>query len=182
MPIWQAVVEYRLNDSIEEACRENKVPFRVWHIDDHLFTRKLVLRFSIEATDIAAIMEPLQKELLKLTTIVGESEILSLRFHPDRIPEQIPQLVGLADIAKMLGRTRQRAKQLAASPRFPKAVAYTPSTGNLYLRYAIKSWIDDREQGLNWKKYPQEDFPVQRLKIFTQPAAPPDWLTGRAED
>ncbi len=49
------------------------------------------------------------------------------------------ELVGLAEIAEMLGVTRQRVHQLTQTPGFPAPVA-TLSAGRIYDREAVEAW------------------------------------------
>lgn len=52
---------------------------------------------------------------------------------------QIPPLVGNADIAEMLGVTRQRAAQLTDATGFPPAVAHIKA-GPLRVRHQVEHW------------------------------------------
>jgi len=58
--------------------------------------------------------------------------------HQLRRP-RIPQLVGHADIAELLGVTRQRAAQLAERADFPPAVM-TTKAGPLRVRDQVEDW------------------------------------------
>lgn len=59
----------------------------------------------------------------------------------------IPELVGYAEIADMLGVSRQRARQLADAAGFPPA-AVTTAAGPLRVRAAVEAWASNwRRQG-----------------------------------
>ncbi|WP_141714823.1 hypothetical protein [Micromonospora mirobrigensis] len=64
---------------------------------------------------------------------VAEAEIipLSVSVRPDGTPEQVPELVTLAEIAIQLGVSRQRVQQLSRQAWFPPPVARTKS-GPIY--------------------------------------------------
>ncbi|MFC4146802.1 hypothetical protein ACFO0M_11120 [Micromonospora mangrovi] len=64
---------------------------------------------------------------------VAEAEIdpISVSVHPDGTPEQVPELVTLAEIAVQLGVSRQRVQQLSKQTWFPPPVARTKS-GPIY--------------------------------------------------
>ena len=57
----------------------------------------------------------------------------------------VPGLVGLSDIARMLGVTRQRAHQLAASEGFPAPVETIGDRIRTWSREAVEDWA--RETG-----------------------------------
>jgi predicted DNA-binding transcriptional regulator AlpA len=56
---------------------------------------------------------------------------------------RIPPLAGPAEIASMLGVSRQRVTQLAAHPDFPRPVAEL-SMGKVWLRSDIETWAAKR--------------------------------------
>lgn len=58
---------------------------------------------------------------------------------------QIPALVGNADIAEMLGVSRQRAAKLDESPGFPPAVAHIKA-GPLRVRNQVEKWAASWER------------------------------------
>jgi predicted DNA-binding transcriptional regulator AlpA len=50
-----------------------------------------------------------------------------------------PELMGVAEIAELLGVTRQRVHQLTKSPEFPRPVAEL-SAGAIWERDAVEAW------------------------------------------
>jgi predicted DNA-binding transcriptional regulator AlpA len=52
-------------------------------------------------------------------------------------------LVGQADIARMLGWTSAKVGRYAAMGTFPKPIAH-PSSGRLWLRQDIEKWAKER--------------------------------------
>ena len=66
----------------------------------------------------------------------------------------LPEMVGVAGVAEMLGVTKQRASQLANSDRFPRPVAELNS-GRVWLRASIESF------NRRWTRKPGR---AQRLK------------------
>jgi len=56
------------------------------------------------------------------------------------------ELVGTAEVALMLGVTRQRVLQLARTEGFPLPVARL-SMGNVWLAGDIRTWLQRREAG-----------------------------------
>lgn len=54
-----------------------------------------------------------------------------------------PEVVGYAEIAKMAGLSRQRIRQLAEKPVFPKPVIRT-AQGPLYSAHAVERWLEER--------------------------------------
>jgi predicted DNA-binding transcriptional regulator AlpA len=50
-------------------------------------------------------------------------------------------LLGAAEIAKMLGVTRQRVHQLSSDPDFPKPDAAL-SAGKIWTRSSIETWME----------------------------------------
>lgn len=54
-----------------------------------------------------------------------------------------PEVVGYAEIAKMAGVSRQRARQLAEKPSFPAPVI-TTTQGPLMNKHAIERWLETR--------------------------------------
>lgn len=54
-----------------------------------------------------------------------------------------PQVVGFAEIARMAGVSRQRARQLAEKESFPHPVIKT-SQGPLYNVHAVQQWLETR--------------------------------------
>ena len=70
----------------------------------------------------------------------------------------LPDLVGLADIAEMLGTTRQRVFQMTANKGFPVALLELKA-GRLWSRPAIESYLEGREA-------------TRRRPIKTRSAAP----------
>jgi len=65
--------------------------------------------------------------------VVKAGRVLSFRL--------VDELVGTAEIAVMLGVTKQRVHQLAASASFPKPVAVL-SAGTIWLREDIEEWME----------------------------------------
>lgn len=59
---------------------------------------------------------------------------------------RIPDLVGLADIAEILGVSRQRAAELSAAANFPPAVAHTKAAGPLRVRRQVEVWASTWER------------------------------------
>jgi hypothetical protein len=166
MSIWQVVVEYKSNGEIEKACRGGRIPVRVWRLENHLTGRKLSLRITIDADNIDAMTEHLREELTKLKEAIGDLDPMSIRLHADGIPEQVPELVRLADIARMMKISRQRVKQLADGDQsFPRPLACTPSTGNLYSRYTVEAWADARDQALDRGALDRGNFVIQPVMI-----------------
>lgn len=55
-----------------------------------------------------------------------------------------PPVVGYAEIAQMIGISRQRVRQLSNTPKFPHPVIKT-SQGPLYNQYAIELWAETRD-------------------------------------
>lgn len=53
--------------------------------------------------------------------------------------------MGTAEVADMLGVSRQRVHQLAARPSFPKPVAVL-AAGTIWRRVDIERWIRDTER------------------------------------
>ncbi len=182
MTHWQAIVDYKLNEQIEDACKKGEIPARVWHLEDHITGPKLSLRMTIDAIDLIALAKQLEEEIRKLKGVLGDSDPISVRLLANGLPEQVPQLVGLADIAKMLRVSRQRAKQLADNNRnFPRPLAYTPTVGNMYAQYEIRSWIEDRNQALGRTILGRNDFPIQPVIPRSQSKVPPAWLASMTE-
>lgn len=62
------------------------------------------------------------------------------RMRLDLTRPAIPELVGHAEIAELLGVSRQRAAQLASRPDFPPAVM-TLKAGPLRVRQDVEKWI-----------------------------------------
>lgn len=58
------------------------------------------------------------------------------------------ELVGAAEIADMLGVSRQRVHQLAAKPGFPAPVARL-SAGMFWRRHDIERWMQDDGRALS---------------------------------
>ena len=54
-----------------------------------------------------------------------------------------PEVVGYAEIAKMAGVSRQRARQFAEKPSFPAPVIET-AQGPLMSKHAIERWLETR--------------------------------------
>lgn len=85
-------------------------------------------------------------------------EALTQREAERRLAEpQIPELVGHAEIADMLGVSRQRAAQLAERPGFPPAVV-TTKTGPLRVKSQVEAWVTtwDRKGGRPKKQTREE--------------------------
>ncbi|MBY8872886.1 hypothetical protein K7640_13680 [Micromonospora sp. PLK6-60] len=72
---------------------------------------------------------------------------ISVSMHQDGEPEQIPELVTLAEIAVQLGVSRQRVQQLSRQPWFPSPVARTKS-GPIYTLADAQQMQREREAKL----------------------------------
>lgn len=85
---------------------------------------------TLEATDIEA----------AVTSIGVQTPV---EFQAELNEPVYPQVVGFAEIARMAGVSRQRARQLAEKASFPHPVIKT-SQGPLYNVHAVQRWLDAR--------------------------------------
>lgn len=65
------------------------------------------------------------------------------RFDAENAKPIFPPVVGYAEIAQMIGVSRQRARQLSNTPKFPHPVIET-AQGPLYNQRAIELWAETR--------------------------------------
>lgn len=80
--------------------------------------------------------------------IIGVEVIRPDEAHRRLDQPNVPQLVGVSDIAAMAGVTQQRATQLTQRADFPRAVEH-PSSGPVFLRTQAQRFLDgpDRRGG-----------------------------------
>lgn len=62
---------------------------------------------------------------------------------PDNLRGVAEELVGTAEVAELLGLTRQRVQQLARDPGFPAPIAKL-SAGWIWRRADVEQWIRDQ--------------------------------------
>ena len=61
---------------------------------------------------------------------------------PDR---PVPELMGIAEIAALIGRTRQRAWQITTTPGFPEPVQ-TLTMGKVWRGEDVRTWAAEHRQ------------------------------------
>ena len=96
------------------------------------------------ALDLAhtAVIEVLEAADVEATlTSVGAQN--QDEFHAELNEPVYPQVVGFAEIARIAGVSRQRARQLAEKESFPHPVIKT-SQGPLYNVHAVHRWLEAR--------------------------------------
>ncbi len=81
-----------------------------------------------------------------------------------KMPPMTPRLVGVREIAKLLGLSRQRADQLVRTKGFPDPVAELAS-GRIWERAAIVRWAHDTGRSIPWA--------TVELELEQLPAGPP---------
>jgi predicted DNA-binding transcriptional regulator AlpA len=59
----------------------------------------------------------------------------------------VEQLVGAAEVAEILGVSRQRVTQLTSRPDFPAPVAVL-AMGKVWTRDDVQTWADERDERL----------------------------------
>lgn len=75
----------------------------------------------------------------------------------------LPELVGLADIAEMLGVSRQRAAQIAEKPDFPPTVMQLRS-GPMRVRRQVQRWATNRNPKPGRPRQNREAEPDRQLR------------------
>lgn len=105
----------------------------------------LVITVNVEAGSLRqAIAAALQHvEAATSTKAVGIEALTHDEIERRLTEPVIPDLVGYAEIAGMLGVSRARARQLAELEGFPPAVV-TTATGPLRVRAAVEEWAKTR--------------------------------------
>lgn len=89
-----------------------------------------------------AVLEAL--ELEDVEAIVTSVGVQSQEEFQAELNEPVyPPVVGFAEIARMVGVSRQRARQLAEKASFPHPVIKT-SQGPLYSVHAVQRWLETR--------------------------------------
>lgn len=75
-------------------------------------------------------------------------EVISLEELARRLDEeQLPELVGVSELARMLDVSRQRASELARTDRFPDPIAELDA-GPVWIRLAVEAFVE------NWDRRP----------------------------
>lgn len=84
-----------------------------------------------------------------ITELMGNPTITSVKtqseeaFQKELSEPLYPEVVSFAEIAKIAGVSRQRARQFPAISSFPKPVIQT-SQGSLFNLHAVKKWVETR--------------------------------------
>lgn len=137
---WHATVRTDhgpFNEATAEAIAEGLPGFSILQHDGD--TNTLTVRFDVEAPTLRAATD----EALRAVREVGAGRPVAVDVKPlaDRIRElehpAAQELIGLAEIAEILGVSKQRAKELADTyPDFPAPIA-RPAMGPIYLRPSV---------------------------------------------
>jgi hypothetical protein len=112
--------------------------------------RRAVVRFLVKATSLrAATLKAFNFVSDASATQEVSKNVLALRVRPTGEDTYLPELVGLTEIARMLGVSRQRAGQLARSVGFPSPVADL-AMGPVFVAHAVSEFA--REHGRTVRK------------------------------
>lgn len=109
--------------------------------------------FSLEAASVYAAIADAEKAWgrahKKLGIPMWKARVVEARDEEILIEEintpNFPDLVGVGEIADMIGATKQRAHSLARSTRFPRPVAEL-AAGPIFMRAAVESFLDKWER------------------------------------
>jgi hypothetical protein len=143
---WVFHIDYSLRVAtreVEELLRESLGPD--WSIKRRSHTSGVSLCTTWAASSVRVATQAVTRRLELASAAIGlDDEPRSIRIHPSRVPDQIPELIALAEAARLLGVSRQRARQLALRPDFPAPVARL-ATGPVYLLEGVElfqaGWI-----------------------------------------
>lgn len=101
---------------------------------------------AIGADPAAALADAVGHATTAVPGRVVAAEILTLEEHDRRLEQPVfPELVGIAEIAELLGVTRQRASALQTNPRFPAPIAVLRS-GPVWRRGDLTRFEDTWER------------------------------------
>lgn len=150
MNTWHASIGFSISPINEDALFEAL---------DELASNGTALSVSSDCTNMHATMtiqasSPLEAakkavEAIKNVSVFDIIEIGDVRVvTPEKLDAEnaepiLPRVVGYAEIAKLAGVSRQRARQLSDSSSFPRPVIET-SQGPLFNQHAIERWAETR--------------------------------------
>jgi hypothetical protein len=149
MGTWIARVEWRTPDTYDEPALDLVMEHLAGH--DPALARESgpyatleVWSATVTITGANTLRKATAAALELVEGATGEKavgiEVLPVEVHDHRVEQPtIPELVGYAEIAEMLGVTRQRASQLADAVGFPAAVIETRA-GPLRVRSQVEHW------------------------------------------
>lgn len=129
----------------------------------------LTVRLAVEADDAVAAAASAVPEVLGALDAVGlgagpvtDLEVTEWSSFEKRLEEPtIPELVGITEIAGILGTSRQRASELARSPRFPAPLADL-AAGPVWLKPNIARFVQEWDRRPGRPKAPvSERAPAQ---------------------
>ncbi|MGW1154509.1 hypothetical protein ACWD45_24895 [Streptomyces rubiginosohelvolus] len=153
---WSIEVELGVNDVSDDLVEE-----LVEHLIDHspaigtAPNGNLSARIFIEAGTARQAIDSALKEVTAAakeaglpTTVVGVDLVTEEELDRRLAEPPVPDLVGVSEIAEMLGVVRQRATQLSQRPDFPPAVAHLKS-GPVFVREQVAAFEQrwDRRSG-----------------------------------
>ncbi|QLQ38382.1 hypothetical protein [Micromonospora robiginosa] len=133
MASWIVRLEFRRTTSILAVSRVRNAAMAVtWRSVETAAGANLVATRRLADTTSTRVLSEAARTVRWIQATngsVGEPTAISVR--PEDAPQQVPDLVTLAEIGKLLGVSRQRAQQLSRQPDFPRPLAKTGS-GPLY--------------------------------------------------
>lgn len=175
VPDWLVTIEYSADEYAMTVIRDDEFPYLSFTVEGG----KICFRFRI-AVEVVEDVATRQAEVVRmLNEEFGEGCFpISIRAWPADRLEGIPELVALADIAKMMGVSRQRAKQLAdsRSRNFPRPFVRHETVGPLFELRAVQGWIRNRDLDLGRGLETRGDPRWWRATAPTSGDVPPSFL------
>ena len=102
---------------------------------------------TVSQADMAAAVEQMTDVLATLRKVLGDMTVTKMTVMDERTRKReneattFPELIMLVDIGKLIGVTRQRARQLSQKPTFPKPIIES-SAGPFFAKADVLRWLD----------------------------------------